>query len=83
MVQKEHVELWNYNNGFGTSGKDDMVIIVGIEVSSKSQSKVNPLHFVRIVVDVVIKVDPTKSLWVVVVVLKTIVFNIINWDTRM
>ena len=83
MVQKEHIKLWNYNDGFGTSGKDDMVIIVGIEVSSKSQSKVNPLHFVRIVVDVVIKVDPTKSLWVVVVVLKTIVFNIINWDTRM
>ena len=83
MVQKEHVKLWNYNNGFGTSGKDDMVIIVGIEVSSKSQSKVNPLHFVRIVAAVVIKVNPTKSLWVVVVVLKTNVFNIINWDTRM
>ena len=46
-----------------------MVIIVGIEVSSKSQSKVNPLHVVWIVVVVVvIKVNPTKSLWAVVVV---------------
>ena len=49
--------LGNHNDGFRTSWKDDMVIIIGVEVSSQSQIKFNPLLSFWIVV-VVIKVNP-------------------------